>query len=135
MRRNRSAGSIRPNPSKGTWRKASTRISSIRRQLEVAEALGVLGDAAIERLRQSLAVIRLLQQRLLARVAQKADFGQHAGHVGADQHHKRSLLDAAVLLPGQVARRERKKSGLDAAGEFAGFVEFLVQRDLLNDVL
>src|ERR1035441_2923666 len=90
-------------------------MTSIRRQLEVAEAFGVLGDAAIKRFGQLLAVIRFLQQTLFARIAQKADFRQHTRHVGADQHHKRRLLDAPVLLPGYVTRRERKKSALDAA--------------------
>src|SRR5258707_1314127 len=100
-----SASAIRPRCSKGTWRKARTRMRTlfvVARDLEMAQALGVPGNAAIQRLRQLLAVVRTPQQRLFLGIAEKSDLRQDGWHAGADQDHERRLLDAAVLGSGAI---------------------------------
>src|SRR5437588_3029630 len=77
---------------------------SVERHLKMAQAFGVLGKPAVQRVGHSLTVIRLLEQDLFARVADETDLRQHGRHVGADQHDERGLLHAAVSLPRKVSR-------------------------------
>src|SRR5439155_2627671 len=88
------------------------------RYLEVAETLGVSRNAVEQRFRHLLAVLRTLQERLLAGVAQETDFGQDGGHIRADQHHKRRLLDAPVSDAGRILHRQRIESALYPACKF-----------------
>src|SRR5271154_4909698 len=65
---------------------------------EAIEAVEIGDDAAIQAVGDALPLVGLLQQLFIARVADKRDLRKHRRHIRANQHHKRSLLHAAIAL-------------------------------------
>src|SRR2546427_9495458 len=61
-----------------------------------AQALGVLGDAAVERLGNALAVVAGPEAVLVCGIADEGDLGEDRGHVGTDEDDERGLLHAAI---------------------------------------
>ena len=64
--------------------------------LNPAQPVYVLGDAAVKRLGDALAVVAGGEAMLVGGIADKRNLGKNRGHVGADEHDEGSLLHAAV---------------------------------------
>ena len=62
----------------------------------------VVGDSAVERFGNLLAVGGALQIVFVGRAADEGDFGQDRGHRSAGQHYVVSFFDAAVAQAGIV---------------------------------
>src|SRR5208282_1107234 len=66
------------------------------RDLHAAQTTDILGNAAIQRFCNPLAIFRGAQPVLIAWITNKGDFSQNRGHIGADEHNERRFLHAAI---------------------------------------
>jgi len=98
------------------------------------DGFGVAGDAGIEAFGDALAVLRLFKLGCVVFIGDEADFGEDAGHVGADENNERSLLHAAVMEVGVAFGEAGVERGVDVRGELFGFVDLVFERNLLHEV-
>src|ERR1700691_282712 len=64
--------------------------------LHSTQTAAILGNPAIERFGDPLAIVRCAQPALVARVANEGNLRQNRRHVGSDQNDEWSLLDPTV---------------------------------------
>ncbi len=76
-----------------------------------------------------------LQQAFVTRIADEGNLRKNRGHVRADQHHKRRFFHSAIPLVAADELKPLRERILNVAGELFGFLDFVVARNLLDDVL
>ena len=64
-------------------------------------------------------------------VADEANLGKNGGHIRADEHHERRLLDPAI----DSGAFSRGKRSIDVLRQFARLIDLVAQHDLLDEVL
>src|SRR5277367_2733910 len=102
---------------------------------QAVETFQVGGDAAVQAVGDALALVGLAQEFFVVGIADKGDFGEHRGHVGADQDNERGLFHAAVALVLIDQLQAVGQRILDVVGQFLRFFHFFVAGDFLDDVL
>ena len=66
------------------------------RYLKMAQGIGVVGDALVQRFGDLLTMLGFSQHGFVAGVGEEADFSEHAGHGCADQHDEGRFLNIRV---------------------------------------
>ncbi len=100
----------------------------------MAQGVRILGDAFEERFGNLLADVGFAELSFVASIAEEADFGQDARHVGADEDNEGGALDAAIpnvrggVVPAFI------EGGVDARGELTGLVDLVLQGDFLEEI-
>ena len=93
-----------------------------------------MGDAFVERFGDLLADPGLTELFFVPGIAEEADFGEDAGHVGTDQDHERGAFDAAITDVGGGVVPAFVECAVDAGGELAGLVNFVFEGDFLEKI-
>src|SRR5437868_9220682 len=99
-----------------------------------AQAALIVGDSAIEALRDALPVLRLAQLRSVPGIGDKRNLRENGWHVRADQYDEWRLLDSAVLQAFVTFLQPGVERSLHIRGELAALGDLILERDLLNQV-
>src|SRR6267154_2555485 len=108
-------------------------VCLIRRQAIGALQVGL--NSAIKPIGDTLAVFGILEPLLVAGIGKERNLSQHGGHVRAYQNDEGRLAYAAVALSPVDILHALGQGILNHCGEVAGFLDFFVVRDFLDDVL
>src|SRR5215469_9081795 len=101
---------------------------------DAVHALQIGGDTSINPFGDPLAVLRLLQELLIRRVAEEGDLRKDRGHIRANEYDKRRLANTAI--PDRLRRLLNTfcQGVLNVLSQFLGLVDFLGTRDFLDQI-
>src|SRR5271170_3961495 len=103
--------------------------------LDPAQTADILGNSAIERFGDALAIVGGAELALVAGVADEGNLGQNRRHVRPNQNDEWSLLDSAVPQPRVLGCQAIVERVFHVAGELLGLFDLFLQCDLLHQVL
>src|SRR5438445_9701513 len=105
------------------------------RDLHPAQPAHVFSNPTIERFSNPLTVLCRAQALFISWIAYEGNLRQDRRHIRADQHNERRLLHTTIPKTGIFARKPAMQGPLHVGGKLAGFFHFLLQRNLLHQVL
>src|ERR1700733_8139614 len=116
------------------WQKLLFRAGPFRRRLRPAQAGRIIRNTLIETLRDTLAILWLLELSRVLLIGYKRDLRQDRRHVRPDQHDKWRLLDPAILQSGIALLQPAIETRLHIAGKLARLIDLVLQSDFLHQV-
>src|SRR6266576_905496 len=105
------------------------------RDLHPAQPAHVFSNPTIERFSNPLTVLCRAQALFISWIAYERNLRQDRRHIRADQHNERRLLHTTIAKTGIFGRKPAMQGPLHVGGKLAGFFHFLLQRNLLHQVL
>ncbi len=100
--------------------------------LHPAQSAHVLGNAAVERFGDALAIFRRSQPVFVTRVTDEGNLRQNRGHVRPDEHNERRFPHTPIADARTLCRQSAVQSALHVRSKLARFFNLFFERDLLH---
>src|SRR5579883_409799 len=98
------------------------------------QAANVAGHSTVQRLGDTLAILRVAQFASVVWIGEKGNFRKDRWHIRANQYYKRRLLDAPVFQAWVPILKSGVEALLHVEGELTRFADLVLERDLLYQI-